>query len=137
MKVLDVLRDRFTGNSGGLLEFRLKLLVFDRGKRSWQISLNKTQRAVEAVDRDLEEDSGRLTNVCAGRIQQARDEILFSDHVTEPRVGGRGLEHRKLQQACRDRVVVDLRIVFIALDLLKLEQASTHVRRKYLEIECI
>ena len=81
-----------------------------------QIVVDEPQRAAQALEPDLDEDAGRILDVVAGRLDQARHLAQLRQHAAGPLGERRVVEQRLPGQAGREEVGVVLRVALPGAD---------------------
>ena len=80
------------------------------GERARQIVVDELQRAAHRLDADLDEDAGRILDVVARRLNQARRLPQLRQHAAGALGRRRVREQRLAGQARREDVGVELRV---------------------------
>ena len=91
--------------------------------------------AAHRLDADLDEDAGRILDVVARRLNQARRLAQLRQHAARALGGRRVGEQRLAGEARREDVGVELRVALPGADVLELEHARPQVRGEHAVLE--
>ena len=80
-EILDVGADRLRRLDLRVGEVAEQMQIVDVGERARQILVDELQRAAHRLDADLDEDAGRLLDVVARRLNQARRLPQLREHA--------------------------------------------------------
>ena len=116
---------RFCRRVGEIAE---QVQIAQVAKRPRQVVLDETERAAEALETDLDEDAGRVLDVVACGLHQARDLAQLGKDAARALGERRVVEERLAGEAGRERVGKELRAAFPRADLLELEDARADAR---------
>ena len=98
--------------------------VVEIGERARQIVVDEPQRAAQALEADLDEDAGRILDVVARRLHQARHLPQLRQDPARALGERRVVEQRLAGQAGRQDVGVVLRTALPGPDLLRARTAA-------------
>ena len=134
-EVLDVGADglrRFGLRVGEIAE---QVQIVDVGERARQIVVDELQRAAHRLDADLDEDAGRVLDVVARGLDQARRLAQLRQHAARALGGRRVGEQRLAGEARREQVGVELRVALPGAHRLELEHPRPQVRGQHPVLE--
>ena len=128
LEELDVGRDRRRGLGRRVGEIAEQVQVAQVGKRPRQIVVDEAERAAKAFQPDLDEDAGRILDIVARRLHQARDLPQLGEDATRALGERRVVEERLSGEAGRERVGEELRAALPRAHLFELEDTRPDAR---------
>src|SRR3954463_5983198 len=127
LEVGDIRADGVRRFRRGVGEIAEDVQVVQRAERARQILFDEAQRAAQALEADLDENSRRVLDVVARRADQTRHLADFRQNPARALRQRRVVEEDLPGQAGRDQVAVVLRIALPRADCLELEETRADV----------
>ena len=135
LEVLQVGANRLRGLGLRVGEIAEQVQVVHAREGARQLVLDERQRAAHRLDADLDEDAGRLLDVVARRLHEARRLPQLRQDAARALLGRRVREERLPGHARRDDVGVALRVALPGAHLVDLEHPRFEVRREHAVLE--
>ena len=135
LEKLDVGRDRGRRLGRRVGEIAEQVQIAQVGKRPRQIVVDEAERAAKALEPDLDEDAGRILDVVARRLHQARHLPQLGEDATRALGERRVVEERLAGEAGRQRVGEELRAALPRAHLFELEDARADARLERRSLE--
>ena len=128
LEEFDVARNRVPGLRRRIGEIAKQVEVAEIGEGPGQVVVNETQRPAQALEADLHENPGRILDIVAGGLHQARHLSQLGVHAPGALGERRVVEERLPGEAGGERVGKELRAALEGADLFELEKAGADAR---------